>query len=101
MLAVITVQDAEAYFEIDEYNDLYAKTKPTLYIKMSDIFSIHKLVAAEIAHVCSPDDTLREIIRDLGSVKSNENELMSVSSSEISLTLMPKLHNVEGKSIPL
>ncbi|WEW58971.1 iqgap- protein [Emydomyces testavorans] len=92
---LVTVQDAEAYFEIDEYNDLYAKTKPTLYIKMSDIFSIHQLVAAEISHICGHDDTLREIIRDLGSVKSNENELMSVSSSEISLTLTPKLHNVE------
>ncbi|KAI2335225.1 iqgap- protein [Ophidiomyces ophidiicola] len=92
---LITVQDAETYFEIDEYNDLYAKTKPTLYIKMSDIFSIHQLVAAEISHVCGQEDALREIIRDLGSVKSNEHELMSVSSSEISLTLTPKLHNVE------
>ncbi|EFW17067.1 hypothetical protein D8B26_003838 [Coccidioides posadasii str. Silveira] len=92
---LITVQDAEAHFEIDEYNDLYAKTKPTLYIKMSDIFSIHQLVAAEISYICGQDDTLREIIRDLGSVKSNESELMSVSSSEISLTLTPKLHNVE------
>ncbi|EEP76866.1 conserved hypothetical protein [Uncinocarpus reesii 1704] len=49
---LITVQDAEAHFEIDEYNDLYAKTKPTLYIKMSDIFSIHQLVAGEISHIC-------------------------------------------------
>lgn len=95
---MITVQDAEAYFEIDEFNDLYAKTKPTLYIKMSDIFSIHQLVASEASKICtSKDEALKEVIRDLGSVKSNENELMSVSSSEISLTLSPKLHNVEGK----
>ncbi|KAM5472909.1 iqgap-related protein [Microsporum audouinii] len=93
---IITVQDAEAFFDINEYNDLYAKTKPTLYIKMSDIFSIHQLIAAEAPYICtSPEDTLREVIRDLGSVKSNENELLSVSSSEISLTLTPKLHNME------
>ncbi|PGH05510.1 hypothetical protein AJ80_08331 [Polytolypa hystricis UAMH7299] len=93
---VITVQDAESHFDIDEFNDLYAKTKPTLYIKMSDIFSVHQLVAAEISHIClGHDDTLKEVIRDLGNVKSNENELMSVSSSEISLTLTPKLHNVD------
>ncbi|KAK2787692.1 hypothetical protein FQN51_003103 [Onygenales sp. PD_10] len=93
---MVTVPDAESHFDIDEFNDLYAKTKPTLYIKMSDIFSIHQLVAAEISSICvDHDDTMKEVIRDLGSVKSNENELMSVSSSEISLTLTPKLHNVE------
>ncbi|GAD92448.1 Ras GTPase activating protein [Paecilomyces variotii No. 5] len=93
---MISVQDAESYFDIDEFNDLYAKTKPTLYIKMSDIFSIHQLVASEVTSICAhPDDILKEVIRDLGNVKTNENELMSVSTSEISLTLLPKLHNVE------
>ncbi|KAB8235058.1 putative Ras GTPase activating protein [Aspergillus alliaceus] len=94
--SMISVQDAEAYFDIDEFNDLYAKTKPTLYIKLSDIFSIHQLVASEIHYICAnPDDILKEVIRDLGNVKSNENELMSVNSSEISLTLNPKLAQVE------
>lgn len=94
---VITVQDAESYFDIDEFNDLYAKTKPTLFIKMSDIFSIHQLVASEINYICpNNDDILKEIIRDLGNVKTNENELMSVNSAEISLTLNPKLAQVEG-----
>ncbi|KAK1148985.1 iqgap- protein [Aspergillus melleus] len=93
---MVTVQDAEAYFDIDEFNDLYAKTKPTLYIKMSDIFSIHQLVASEIHYICpNPDDILKEIMRDLGNVKSNENELMSVNSSEINLTLNPKLAQTE------
>ena len=96
--AVITVQDAETYFDIDEFNDLYAKTKPTLYIKMSDIFSIHQLVSSNINHICpNPDDILKEVIRELGNVKSNENELMSVNSSEINLTLNPKLAQLEGK----
>ncbi|KAI9375013.1 hypothetical protein BJX61DRAFT_218406 [Aspergillus egyptiacus] len=93
---MISVQDAETYFDIDEFNDLYAKTKPTLYIKMSDIFSIHQLVASNIQYTCSsPDDILKEVVRDLGNVKSNENELMSVNSSEINLTLNPKLAQVE------
>ncbi|KAJ5156143.1 hypothetical protein N7492_008946 [Penicillium capsulatum] len=93
---MISVQDAEAYFDIDEFNDLYAKAKPTLYIKMSDIFSIHQLVASHIDFMCSnPDDILKQLIRDLGNVKSNENELMSVSSTEINLTLNPKLAQVD------
>lgn len=97
---MISVQDAESYFDIDEFNDLYAKTKPTIYIKMSDIFCIHKLVASEIDHLCSKqDDILREIIRDLGNVKTNENELGNVSSSEICLTLHPRLANAEGMAL--
>ena len=96
----MSVPPAEEHYDIDEFNDLYAKTKPTLYIKMADIFSIHQLITTELPHVCpSQDDVLRDIIRELGSVKSNENELMSVSSNEISLTLNPKLHNAEG-SLP-
>ncbi|KAJ5888372.1 RasGAP protein C-terminal [Penicillium taxi] len=93
---MITVQDAEAYFDIDEFNDLYAKAKPTLYIKMSDIFSIHQLVASQIEFMCPhPDDFLKQLVRDLGNVKSNENELMSVRSTEVNLTLNPKLAQVE------
>ncbi|MCJ1476265.1 hypothetical protein MMC13_004931 [Lambiella insularis] len=94
--ALIDVPDAETQFDIDEFNDLYAKTKPTLYIKMADIFSIHHLIAAETQVICpGQDDILRDVIRELGSAKNNENELMSVSSSEICLTLNPKLHDVE------
>ena len=95
---MISVQDAESYFDIDEFNDLYAKSKPTLFIKMSDIFSIHQLVSSEIDFICpNSDDILKEIIRDLGNVKTNESELMSVNSTEISLTLNPKLAKVDGK----
>lgn len=99
---MIDVPDAETQFDIDEFNDLYARTKPTLYIKMADIFSIHHLVAAEATCICpTRDDMLREVIRELGSAKNNENELMSVSASEICLTLNPKLHEAEGTSGPL
>lgn len=95
---MISVHDAETYFDIDEFNDLYAKTKPTLYIKMSDIFSVHQLVASEIGSLCpGADDILKEVIRDLGNVKSNEHELMTVRSSEILLTLHPRLANTEGE----
>ncbi|KAL2426952.1 Ras GTPase-activating-like protein rng2 [Exophiala dermatitidis] len=93
---VISIPTAEEHYDIDEFNDLYAKTKPTLYIKMSDIFSIHKLLSHEISTVCpSQDDILRDILRELGSVQSNESELRGVSSSEISLTLSPKFLDVE------
>ena len=92
---IISVPDAESTFDIDEFNDLYAKNKPTLYIKMTDVFAIHNLVAAEVAYMCpGRDDVLREIIHDLGNAKSNENEMNAAGSSEIHMFLTPKLHDV-------
>ncbi|KAL8763913.1 MAG: hypothetical protein Q9184_000356 [Pyrenodesmia sp. 2 TL-2023] len=93
---LIDVPSAETQFDIDEFNDLYARTKPTLYIKMADIFSIHHLVAGDLPSICpSQDDILREVVRELGSVQNNEHELKHVSNSEICLTLNPKLHDKE------
>ncbi len=98
LVPVIDVANAETHFDIDEFNDLYSRTKPTLYIKMADIFAVHHLVAADASYICpTRDDILQEVIRELGSVKNNESELMNVSKSEISLTLNPKLHEAEGK----
>ncbi|ROW14182.1 hypothetical protein VPNG_04202 [Cytospora leucostoma] len=96
MRALISVRDAESTFDIDEYNDLYAKNRPTLYIKMSDIFAIHNLVAAELPFICpNRDDVLREIMQDLGSAKNNESEMTATGSSDIQMFLTPKLHDVE------
>ncbi|KAK7983479.1 hypothetical protein PG989_010881 [Apiospora arundinis] len=93
---LISVPDAESTFDIDEYNDLYAKNRPTLYIKMTDIFAIHNLVAAELPAMCpNRDDILREILQDLGSAKHNENEMLAAGSSDIQMFLTPKLHDVE------
>ena len=102
IVLVIDVPNAETQFDIDEFNDLYSRTKPTLYIKMSDIFSVHHLVAADVSYICpSRDDILQEVIRELGNVKNNENELRNVSTSEICLTLNPKLHEAEGTILQL
>ncbi|SPQ18811.1 7357fdd0-cea3-4a59-8e6e-6ea6f9cbccbf [Thermothielavioides terrestris] len=93
---LIAVPDAESTFDIDEFNDLYAKNKPTLYIKMTDIFAIHSLIASELPHLSlSRDDMLREIMQDLGSAKHNESEMTAAGSSDIQLFLTPKLHDLE------
>jgi Ras GTPase-activating-like protein IQGAP2/3 len=93
---IISVPDAEDSFDIDEFNDLYARTKPTLYIKMADIFSIHNLIAADLPYICpNRDDMLREIVQELGSAKNNEAEMLGVTSTEIQMTLNPKLHDIE------
>ncbi|KAK5632625.1 hypothetical protein RRF57_008339 [Xylaria bambusicola] len=92
---LISVADAEHTFGVDEFNDLYAKNRPTLYIKMSDIFAIHNLVAQEISSICpGRNDALYEILQDLGSAKNNENEMHAAGSSDIQMFLTPKLHDV-------
>ncbi|KAK1775636.1 hypothetical protein QBC45DRAFT_395941 [Copromyces sp. CBS 386.78] len=94
--SLIDVPDAEKTFDIDEFNDLYAKNKPTLYIKMADIFSIHNLIATELPYLCpNRDDMLREIVQDLGNAKNNENEMTASGSADIQLFLTPKLHDME------
>jgi Ras GTPase-activating-like protein IQGAP2/3 len=94
--SIISVPDAESTFDIDEFNDLYARTKPTLYIKMADIFSIHNLISADLPFICpNRDDMLREIVQELGSAKNNEAEMLGVTSTEIQMTLNPKLHDIE------
>ncbi|KAH8899377.1 hypothetical protein GQ53DRAFT_308702 [Thozetella sp. PMI_491] len=93
---LISVPDAESTFDIDEFNDLYAKNKPTLYIKMTDIFAIHNLVAGELPTLCpNRDDMLREIMQDLGSAKNNESEMTAAGSTDIQMFLTPKLHDVD------
>jgi len=93
---IISVPDAESTFDIDEFNDLYSRTKPTLYIKMADIFSIHNMIAADMPFICpNRDDMLREIVQELGSAKNNETEMLGVTSTEIQMTLHPKLHDIE------
>ena len=95
-IQLINIPNAETHFDIDEFNDLYAKTKPTLYIKLADIFAVHHLVVDATSSICpSHDDPLREVMRELGSAKNNEMELRNVSSGEICLTLNPKLHDVQ------
>lgn len=96
MRDLVNVPDAENTFDIDEYNDLYAKNRPTLYIKMADIFAIHNLVAGELPFICpNRDDPLREIMQDLGSAKNNESEMTATGSADIQMFLTPKLHDVE------
>ncbi|KAI5865876.1 hypothetical protein GGS23DRAFT_357771 [Durotheca rogersii] len=93
---LISVADAESTFDIDEFNDLYAKNRPTLYIKMTDVFAIHSLIAHEIPAICpSRDDILREILQDLGSAKNNESEMNAAGPSDIQMFLTPKLHDIE------
>ncbi|KAF3932840.1 hypothetical protein ABW19_dt0209366 [Dactylella cylindrospora] len=94
--SLMNIPNPEKQFDMDEFDDLTSRQKPTLFIKMADIFALHAMVAREIDYMTTGrDDPLRDLVRELGNVKSTEMELASVSSSEICLTLDPKLSRVE------
>lgn len=94
------IPPAESKFDISEFNDLYAKVKPTLFIKMPDVITLHEMLANELSFVCiSPDDnTLREVFRDLGNPKNNEAE-MGAGSAEVTLTLSGRVHAMHGELV--
>ncbi|KAI5851695.1 hypothetical protein DFP73DRAFT_472209 [Morchella snyderi] len=93
---LISVPDAKTRFDIDEFEDLTSKKKPTLYIKMTDIFAIHRLVAQDIETIApSREDQLRVIISELGSVQNSEAELKNVGNTEIGLQLDPHFQKIE------
>lgn len=94
--SIINVPDAKTRFDIDEFEDLTSKKKPTLYIKMSDIFAIHRLIAQDIETIApNREDQLRVIIQELGSVQTSEAELKNVGNTEIGLHLDPHFQKIE------
>ena len=79
----------EEYFDADQFSDLYSRTKPTLYIKLADIFTLHSLVADNVTAVApTRDDPIKELLSDLGTAKGNESDLSGAAhGGEITLTL--------------
>lgn len=95
-VAITQVASAEERFEIDAFEDLTSKQKPTLYIKMSDIFAIHRLLAQEIEAIShDKEDPLRALITELGSVQASETELHNFGQTEILLQLDPSFQQID------
>jgi Ras GTPase-activating-like protein IQGAP2/3 len=83
------IPSPEEHYDADQFSDLYSKTKPTLYIKLADIFALHSLITDNIAAVAPQrDDPIKELLTDLGSAKGNETDLTGATNGgEITLTL--------------
>ncbi|RPB03124.1 hypothetical protein L873DRAFT_279649 [Choiromyces venosus 120613-1] len=93
---IVNVPDLKTRFDMDEFEDLTSKEKPTLYIKMSDIFTIHRLIAQDVEAIApSKEDQMRVIVGELGSVKTSEAELKNVGNTEIVLHLDPHFQKIE------
>ncbi|GAB7363218.1 hypothetical protein MBLNU230_g3500t1 [Neophaeotheca triangularis] len=87
---LVNIESPEEHFDADQWSDLYSRTKPTLYIKMVDIFALHSLLTENLQAIAPlRDDPLKELLTDLGTAKSNETDLghAGSGSGEITLTL--------------
>ncbi|KAI9595125.1 hypothetical protein BDF19DRAFT_413818 [Syncephalis fuscata] len=94
-LAVTQVQDPEAHFSMDEFQDLTNTTKPTIFISEDELYSIHEMLETHL-DTLAPDvhDPLREILQELGHPPAHED---AGHGNEIALELTPRVMNISGK----
>ena len=95
---IVQVPDAETHYGITELDDVIATKRPILYIKASDIFSIHSTIFRDLSEVApEPEDPLNAIMQALGPPpgRAEDMMLMSLSNSEIAVTLDPKAIDVD------
>jgi Ras GTPase-activating-like protein IQGAP2/3 len=83
------IESPEEHFDADHMSDLYSRTKPTVYIKLSDIFQLHTMITENLSVVApTRDDSIKEVLSDLGTPKGNEADLGNTGGGgEITLTL--------------
>lgn len=94
---IINVADLGQYYEMSLYDDLTSHGRPSLHIKMSDIFSIHSLVAQELDVMApEPDDSLRMVVGELGPLPNDASEILNIAKfAEIKLDLNPSFCKME------
>ncbi|CCH42893.1 Ras GTPase-activating-like protein IQGAP1 [Wickerhamomyces ciferrii] len=85
--SIIDVGEIDTVYNMTVYDDMTARNRPKLTLRISDMLSIDELIKQEIQIVAPyKDDTLREIIHDL---KSNNARDISKISGFYTLSLNP------------
>ncbi|KAM6936029.1 ras GTPase-activating-like protein IQGAP3 [Lycodopsis pacificus] len=105
LLCVCDVPEPEDRFNMDEYSELLIVNKPVVYISVSELLNTHQLLLEQQEVLCpDPSDSLRLLLKDLGSVPTlqdligesssadpgSESSLCQSSKMEVSLTLTNK-----------
>ncbi|KAK9369109.1 hypothetical protein V1509DRAFT_621145 [Lipomyces kononenkoae] len=99
---IIQVPDPEIYFDLDEFDDLTAASRPSLYLNLTDIHFLHSILVKHL-ELMAPDqsDPLRDAVKELGPLPSNSNEILNISRlTEVKLDLNPgflRLENPESE----
>lgn len=88
---IINVADLNQYYEMTPFVDLTSHGRPTLFIKTSDIFAIHSLVAHELDTMApEPEDSLRMVVSELGALPNDASEILNIAKfTEVKLDLNP------------
>ncbi|XP_007441316.2 ras GTPase-activating-like protein IQGAP3 isoform X1 [Python bivittatus] len=111
--AACSVPEPEERFNVDEYSEMVAITKPVVYITVGELVNTHKLLLEhQRALAPDPQDVLHKLLQDLGEVPTVpslighslgqgangnwEQALSQLSRMELSLTLSGKRDGVEA-----
>uniref|UniRef100_A0A8C8SIM1 IQ motif containing GTPase activating protein 3 n=1 Tax=Pelusios castaneus TaxID=367368 RepID=A0A8C8SIM1_9SAUR len=98
--AACSVPEPEERFNVDEYSEMVAVTKPVIYITVAELINTHKLLL-EHQDSIAPDhrDPLHELLEDLDELPTAQSliALAQLGKLEVSLTLTNKF-DVEANS---
>ncbi|KAI9202931.1 uncharacterized protein BJ171DRAFT_460734 [Polychytrium aggregatum] len=93
---VANVQSAEEYFSIDEYMDINAAQKPTIYISPNEILQIHRAIYDNLDDIApEKSDPIRQILGDLGTPPPVP-EGKEVPGNELALVLVNRFAKLES-----
>eukprot|EP01147_Barroeca_monosierra_P008832 gene8832-1192_t len=85
-----TVPSSEEIFNMDEYSDAVMITKPQITISPVDIYYLHKMLSVNVDQLVDEgDNQLPEILKDLGSLGDEVEELGEEDSQERATNKVP------------
>lgn len=94
---VMNIEELGQHYHTSMYDDITSHIRPTLYIKTSDIFSIHSLIFKELDDIAPDvDDPLRSVVSELGTLPNDASEILNIAKfTEIKLELNPSFCQIE------
>lgn len=94
---IIDVPDLGAQYQTSVYDDLTSHMRPVLYLKTSEILTIHSLVSQELDTMApDSDDPLRMVINQLGTLPTDASEILNIAKfTDVKLELNPSFCTIE------
>lgn len=94
------VRDIEEQYSMTMFDDLTSHSRPILQLRTTDILSIHVLFAHELRYIVKPEemenDSLMGVMKQLGDLPSDVNDVLNARFSEVRLELNPSFCRVDN-----
>lgn len=94
--SMIDVQDPEAEYEINEFDDLVSSNKPTITIRSRDMIDLERIVLDNL-HIFAPnvDDPLRELVSRLNEKLNSTQDLVQLADLGMYILPLTPASNVD------